>query len=203
MQIFSEYYQNNYWADDESVSGAGSTLEATKSIRVLIPKLIESLGVKTLLDIPCGDLNWAREMLAQDQFWGLEQYIGADVVPGLIADLRRKYNHPNATFQTLDITTDPLPTVDMVLVRDLLGHFSNADVQWALRNLKRSNSRYLLSTTFPERETKGDIMTGQWRPINLASLFGLSNPKIILNEGCTMPGFEDKSLGLWDLWEER
>ena len=161
--IFTSHYQNNFWADDESVSGHGSTLEATKVIRQALPVLFARYGINSVLDLPCGDLNWSRLVN-----WP-ETYIGADIVPQLIAD------------------------------RDLFGHLSNKDVKFALRNIKRSGAKYLLATTFPGHQTNGDIHTGDWRPINLASFFGLPNPIEYINEGCTAGKgqFSDKSLGLW------
>jgi hypothetical protein len=193
MKIFDEIYENNLWLSDESVSGTGSTMDATAAIRMLIPQIVKELGVKTILDIPCGDYKWFQTMNLD------VRYTGADVVRQLVTDDYEKYGDEDHTFRVLDITKDPLPQVDLVLCRDLLGHFSNRDVQLALKNLKKSGSKYLLATTFPERENATDIVTGQWRPINLASMFGLPDPKAYLYEGCTALGFEDKALGLWEL----
>jgi hypothetical protein len=61
-----------------------------------------------------------------------------------------------------------------------------------------SRSTYLLATTFPKHETNGDIKTGQWRPINLASMFGLPAPIELISENYNGE-FSDKSLGLWRL----
>ena len=190
--VFSRHYQTNYWADDESVSGHGSTVAATKTIRLVLPPLFEHYDIKSVLDIPCGDLNWAHKVK-----W--PSYIGADIVPELVAETRARF--PDFDLRVLNITEDPLPQVDLILCRDLLGHFSNADVKRALANIKKSGAKYLLATTFPEHETSGNIETGEWRPINLASFFGLPDPIEYINENCTDGGgaFKDKSLGLWRL----
>lgn len=79
-------------------------------------------------------------------------------------------------------------------------HLSFADIQRALDNLMRSAIPYLLTTTFPECQANEDIVTGDWRPLNLERPpFGFSPPLELLNEGCTEAGglFADKSLGLW------
>lgn len=190
--VFSRHYQTNYWADDESVSGHGSTVAATKAIRLALPPLMEWYEIKSVLDIPCGDLNWAHKVK-----W--PAYIGADIVPELVEKARAA--HPDFDLRVLDITRDPLPAVDLIVCRDLLGHFSNRDVKLALQNIKKSGAKYLLATTFPGHETSGDIETGMWRPINLASFFGLPDPEEYINEMCTDGGgaFADKSLGLWRL----
>lgn len=192
--VFHQIYQANHWQNDESVSGAGSTLDATEVIRRELPALFEQLEVETFLDIPCGDLNWISQVP------GLTAgYVGADIVPELIESARDRF--PEGDFRVLDITQDLLPRVDLILCRDLLGHFSNADVQRAIRNIKRSGAKWLLATTFPGREDEVDIETGQWRPINLARLHGLPNPELLMDEGCQAADgqFADKSLGLWRL----
>ena len=190
--IFQDIYDTNFWGNAESVSGHGSNLEQTAYIRAALPNVFKNLKVKSILDIPCGDMYWAAKMQ-----WPLA-YIGADVVPELIAANKQKY--PDADFRLLDITRDTLPRVDLVFVRDLFGHFCNADVQRSLRNIRASGSTYLLSTTFPDRDTEPtDILTGQWRPINLGRMWGLPDPLAIINEYSPHKGFEDKSLGLWKL----
>lgn len=196
--IFSQYYQTNFWRDDESVSGHGSSLEQTESIRAILPGLFRELGVKTLLDIPCGDFNWFSRMKEIENIF----YIGADIVPELIYANRERYVHPKLVFQIMDVTCDRLPIVDLVFCRDLLGHFSNVDVRKALVNIKASRAKYLLATTFPDRDPNADIETGQWRPIDLAALrYGLGPTSALINENCTAADgdFADKTLGLWRL----
>ena len=47
---FTDIYKNHLWAGSESVSGEGSGLEFTRSIRTALPKLLSDLKVRTLLD---------------------------------------------------------------------------------------------------------------------------------------------------------
>lgn len=58
--LLTEYYRSNYWHDPESRSGPGSSLHQTLAIREAIPGLINSLAVKSVLDLPCGDLHWFK-----------------------------------------------------------------------------------------------------------------------------------------------
>lgn len=68
----------------------------------------------------------------------------------------------------------------------------------ALKSIRESGSRYLLTTTFPGKNR--DIVTGQWRKLNLqADPFNLPAPLKLFSEQCTEPGGEDKALGLWAL----
>jgi hypothetical protein len=59
-----------------------------------------------------------------------------------------------------------------------------------------------MTTTFTECEENVDIVTGDWRIINLQiPPFSLPEPVLILNEECTEGDgtYADKSLGLWKI----
>ena len=57
--VFSKVYRNNEWWDgEESKSGPGSGLTQTRRLRQELPLLFKELGVRTLLDAPCGDFYW-------------------------------------------------------------------------------------------------------------------------------------------------
>jgi hypothetical protein len=43
QERFTEIYKSNYWGSDESVSGYGSTLEGTASLRAKLPEIIGSI----------------------------------------------------------------------------------------------------------------------------------------------------------------
>lgn len=194
--IFNKIYQHNSWGDKESVSGTGSNLEQTAVIREEIPVLLGRLGAASLLDIPCGDFYWMKEVDIR------VQYTGGDIVPALISANQRKYSSETRTFALLDLLKDRLPRADVVLCRDCLIHFSFKDAAAAIRNLKTSGSTYLLTTTFTNCTKNRDIKTGDGRHINLQlPPFNFPEPIIVLNEGCTECGSKDsdKSLALWKL----
>jgi hypothetical protein len=198
--VFSRVYQTNYWGNAESRSGNGSDLKQTEVIRAEIPKLMRDLGLRSILDIPCGDFFWMQQCDL-----GIESYIGADIVPSMIAELNARHRNAHRSFEVLDLTKDTLPKVDLVLCRDVLVHFSLSDIRRVVINLKRSGSSYLLTTTFTDRNQNLDIATsGDWRPLNL-QLAPISFPKPLqlINERCTEYNneFMDKSLGLWRLFD--
>ena len=128
------------------------------------------------------------------------QYIGADLLPGLIAEHQARYADDRRRFLVLDITVDALPRADVLLCRDCLVHLSLADVARALANIKRGAIDYLLTTTFPSCDQNEEIVTGDWRLLNLERPpFNFPPPLRLMNEGCTESrgAFGDKSLGLW------
>lgn len=197
---FTRIYETNSWKDKQSVSGQGSNWEQTQAVRMILPQLWKELGIKSMLDIPCGDMFWMSELLTDESFY----YIGADIVWKLIdQNINRDYPTNNIHFEVLDATRDRLPGVDMILCRDMLGHLTNRNVRLALTNFRASGSTYLLATTFPGRNPNADIDTdGLWRPIDLESLrYGLGPASSIINENCTEAdnAFMDKSLGLWKI----
>lgn len=195
-EIFAEYARINKWGDAESVSGKGSNLDSTAELRRRLPALLRELGVTSMLDLPCGDFHW----MAHVDLAGID-YLGADIVPDLIAANRARHARPGIRFEVIDLIAGPVPRADLVFVRDCLVHLSNAHVRAALANIRASGSRYLLTTTFPGR-TNTDIVTGEWRAIDLtAPPFALPPPERLVAEGQgTCPGqAEDKMLGLWKI----
>jgi len=104
------------------------------------------------------------------------------------------------SFRKLDLIHDTLPAVDAVLCRDCLVHLSFTDAQEALANVARSGAKWLLTTSFPRVERNDDIVTGQWRPLNLTRPpFNLPEPAKRIAENCTESEFADKVLGVWPI----
>ena len=194
VEVFREAFRSNLW-NGESLSGPGSTEAQTARIVSAIPRLCERLQVRCLLDVPCGDFSWVATLDMPSV-----SYVGGDLVPEIVKRNRDLYAAPNRTFLELDLTTSELPPSDLVLCRDCLVHLSNSDALAALKTGARSEGRWLLTTTFPAERENVDIVTGDWRPIDLTkSPFDLPQPIELLNEGCTEQdgAFSDKSLGLW------
>jgi len=195
--IFTDIYRENRWSDADSRSGAGSNLENTRSIRAALPPLVRQYGLRTMLDIPCGDFYWMQRVDLP-----LDRYIGADVVGPLVEETASKYATPRRTFRTLDLCEGPLPQVDLIFCRDCLVHLASHDVFRAIGSIERSRSRYLLTTTFPSIETNVDIETGSWRPINLERApFYFPPPVEVISEQYTGDGgqYADKSMALWEI----
>lgn len=195
--VFAYIFHNNAWHDSESVSGTGSSLKQTKIIRKEIPTVLQMVSAKSLLDAPCGDFNWMKEVNLST----LDSYIGADIVHKLIEQNIHRYSNNKRSFKIINIISDELPQVDVILCRDCLVHFSFSDIASTIKNFKRSKSRFLLTTTFsnPSRTNK-NIITGDWRSLNLQlPPFNFPEPLYIINEECTEKGYPDKCLALWDL----
>jgi len=185
------------WGHGESVSGPGSSLDATAVIREQLPAMLRSLGCRSLLDLPCGDFHWMSRVDLQ----GIA-YIGADVVRDLVkGNAERFTKFPDRHFIHLDIVTSDLPGCDAVLCRDCLVHLPYSMIRQALDNIVKSEAKWVIMTHFPGR-VNHDIQLGHWRPLDLtAKPFWLPEPSAVINEGCTEGGgaYSDKSLGLWSV----
>ena len=182
---------------DESLSGPGSSLEQTAVLRERLPLLLEQMGIRSLLDAPCGDFNWMRRVRL-----GLDQYLGVDMLAELIEHNQRHHTTATRTFRRADLRIDTLPSMDAILCRDCLVHLSFANAIAVLRNFKRSGAQYLLTTTFPSRGGNADTSRCEWRPLNLElPPFNFPPPLCAINEQCTEAGgaFRDKTMGLWRL----
>ncbi len=192
QQTFTRKFHKHGVLDRDSLSGPGSDLEQTRAIRDALPGLLQTLQCRTLLDVPCGDFYWMKHVKAD------VAYIGGDIVAELIERNCRVFADPSRRFVQIDLRADSLPAADVLLCRDCLVHFSNADVARALANVRRSACTYLLTTTFASRTRNDDIPTGKWRPINLERApFSLPAPLLTIDEAHPSPAYCDKQLALW------
>jgi SAM-dependent methyltransferase len=160
--IFGAIHDGNMWGQAETVSGLGSTLEETRAVRAQLPPLLRQLGVRSLLDVPCGDCNW----LVPAEL-GLERYTGIDIVPALVERNRRRVTGRGVQFAVADFTADGLPGADLILCRDALIHLSFFYIRRALTNFRASGATWLLTTHYPGLAANQDILSGQWRPLDL------------------------------------
>lgn len=196
-KIFARILEEYRPVGDESLSGPGSTLANTAEIRHALPLLVEDIGARSLLDAPCGDFNWMKQVTLR-----LERYIGVDILADVIEQNQKRYGQPARSFTHLDITRHPLPKADLILCRDCLTHFCYTDIFRALKNFKQSHSTYFLTTTYLDHKINSDIETGGWRPLNFSRPpFCFPAPLRLINEKCKENGgrYSDKFLGLWNL----
>jgi len=164
---FRKIYKINYWNNSESLSGQGSTLSHTLQLRETLPEIFRKYQIQSVFDAPCGDFNWMRHVVANTNI----SYIGADIVPELVADNQTKYSKENIQFIELDLTRSLFPNSDLMICRDCLFHLSFEDTKKLLKNFLDSNIEYLLTTTY---ENKGlfinqDILSGHFRLIDLTT----------------------------------
>jgi hypothetical protein len=166
-KTWTDLHYYNKTLSIESISGVGSTLRYTENLRTQLPNLIKELSIKSILDAPCGDMNWMSVFLENNNKL---LYTGGDIVKPLILDNIKKYKQDNINFIQLDITKDLLPDVDLWICRDCWFHLSYNSISLALENFKRSNIKYILTTTHINTGfTNSNIDDGEFRLIDLFS----------------------------------
>lgn len=190
-EAFDAIYQSNAWNSAESQSGPGSETGRTRRYAASLRALLDRRGMETVFDAPCGDLNWI--LPAVDK----RDYIGGDIAPTLIADLRQA--HPDLDLRVFDICVDPFPKADVWHCRDCLFHLPFADIKLALRNFVASGIPNALLTTHRSRALHRnlDIPVGGWRYLDLElDPIGLPKPEVYLPDyrlGLDFPRY----VGLW------
>lgn len=197
--LFASIYKYDLWHDREvsveyggSSSGPGSSLRNTSVLRLMLPDLIEHLGVKTILDAGCGDFNWMKEL----DLRGVK-VLACDIVPEVVASNNKRYASTNIEFFCMDIIRDVIPNVDLILCKDVFIHFSLPSVLKSIRGMKNSGSTYLLTNHDKTLQSNVDTATSNiGRSINFRlPPFDFRAPLVVL-EDLLQPW---ACLGLWAL----
>jgi len=161
-EAFSQIYRRGVWPGLMSRSGPGSD-PFHPMVRIALSALdavVDTLGVTSILDAACGDAGWIVSALLSRRP-GLS-YIGVDIVPHVVEENRERY--PTLRFLCMDLGCGPsaasllysstaetgvheevLPRVDLVFSKETFNHMIVTDAVHALRRLRATGSRYLLT----------------------------------------------------------
>ena len=143
--VFEHIAQLNLWQSKQTLSGPGSSAEATTSLRKWLGSCFEQYNIKRVVDV-CGGANW------QHLIPGIENidYCGIDISPTVLRKARVRHDDkPFMSFKELDIVTDELPRADCFLLKDVLQHLPLELGCRALANVRDSGAPYVLVTSFP------------------------------------------------------
>lgn len=161
---FEAIYDEKVWSygrDDIPLSGEGSSLAATQILRDALPRLLQEMEARRILDVGCGDFTWMRSVeLPCD-------YIGVDLVPSVIEANWNRFASRKREFRLCDAVQDPLPAADVVLCREMLFHLSFSDALAALQNMLSTGCTHLLLTSDRGTSFNSDIESGDFRLLNL------------------------------------
>jgi SAM-dependent methyltransferase len=140
-------------------SGSGSTEEHARRYADAVKQFIRARGVRRVVDLGCGDFQVGARLLD-----GGVDYIGVDIVEEVVRHNERKHGGARVRFQCLDVAEERLPDGDLCLLRQVLQHLSNEQVEKVLHNVE--GYRYVLVTEhYPapglEREPNRDKPCGE------------------------------------------
>ena len=184
-EVFDRIYRDNLWNGTESMSGPGSSVEATHPLLEALDGILSDKEIESVLDVGCGDGNWMPQ---------LPGYIGLDISGEAIE--RSQTRHPGRAY-ILD-TGEPFPTCDLVIMRQVMQHLSLADGLKLLARVRESGARWLLATSYRMGANR-DIVSGDGYHINLEQApFSLGEPDRWIPDGVGSWAL-DCRLGLWQI----
>lgn len=168
-EIFTHIYDANIWGG----SGGGSTPENTVQYRALLQKFLKDKDIKSVIDYGCGDWSFSRLI-----DWSGIDYIGIDCVESVIEENKKLYGGMGKNFYRLDYF--PPLLADLLILKDILQHWSNDSIDKLLRNHKHQFKYILITNTQSQSFDNEDIETGQTRGLS-AKFYPLKkyNPEII------------------------
>ena len=121
-------------------SGSGSYGDCAAQYVAFVQNLIRSHDIRSIVDVGCGDFNVGSKLCGH-----VEQYRALDVSQVIIDQNRKTFaSLDNVVFTQLDGTAQPLPRADLVTIRQVLQHLTNAQIERVLRNVERSGARFAL-----------------------------------------------------------
>ncbi|WP_299064658.1 class I SAM-dependent methyltransferase [uncultured Polaribacter sp.] len=142
-KAMEQVYDMKLWGSNYSkfYSGDGShQSEIVKPYIAIVASFLTSFKNKiSVLDLGCGDFNIGKNLVHLTN-----TYIAVDIVPDLIEHNKKQFKNRNLSFQCLDIAEDHLPKADCVILRQVLQHLSNAEVQKIASKL--TNYKYIILT---------------------------------------------------------
>ena len=146
---FTEVYESKAWGDDgtDFYSGPG-TIEAAVTqpyLELLRAEFAAMDKPPRVLDLGCGDFKICSQLLPS-----VGTFTGVDVVPSLVERNNKLYGSDTVRFMCADISNDPLPEADVVLVREVMQHMSNAQVGRLLKRLSAYPVAYVTNVEPPK-----------------------------------------------------
>lgn len=134
-EAMEQVYEKNLWGkgEDKFYSGEGSHQpKIVNPYKEAIISFFKSFKAPlAVCDLGCGDFNIGKDFVAYTK-----QYVGVDIVENLIQYNKDKFIADNLEFHCLDIAVDDLPKGDCVIIRQVLQHLSNKEVESVLIKLR-------------------------------------------------------------------
>lgn len=146
---FTAVYATKAWGDDGTAfhSGPGTIEHAVTRpyLDLLAADFARLPSPPRVLDLGCGDFKLGRHIAPLTS-----GYTGVDIVPALIVHNTLQYGSDTVRFLCADATEDDLPPADVVLVREVMQHMSNAQVSRLLARLKNYPMVYVTNIEPPK-----------------------------------------------------
>ena len=166
VEKFNKIYEENWWGGYRSDEKLDFDSGHTSYLDYMIDAYVEALSslvtdyrdITSVVDLGCGDFNVGKRISPL-----FENYTGVDIVETLVKRNNSLFASDAISFVCKDITKDDLPRADMICIRQVLQHLSNADIANFLNKIL-GNYKYLVVTETMHRSWRfkpnKDIVTG-------------------------------------------
>lgn len=139
----AQIYNQHLWGGKELDYYSGFGSYDPYLLNAYLEKVIDFLNgfnpLLTVCDLGCGDFNVGKHIVVYTK-----KYIAIDIVEPLIERNKTIFKSENLKFICLDISKDSLPKADCIILRNVLQHLSNHEIQNILNNLK--NYKFIILT---------------------------------------------------------
>jgi hypothetical protein len=175
QQIFERIYAEGHWGKNQSqndrfFSGTGS--HDPRIVHTYVDAVTEFVntlsGPLSALDIGCGDFNVGSKLRGL-----FSTYKAVDIANNIIDYNRTKFVDLDVDFNVLDLVKEAPPYADVIFLRQVLQHLSNAQIMKALENLEGRFAHLILTEHIPPGEFKPNIDKTTGRGIRIRHYSGV------------------------------
>lgn len=176
-QVFERIYAHNDWGHG---SGEGSLAVHVRPYVKFLQRFLSGHRVGSVVDFGCGDWQFSQAIR-----WDGIDYRGYDIVPSVVAANRLRHESANVSFHEIGTSFDTLPPADLVIVKDVLQHWSDETIRNFLPVLSRYRLALITNCVSPSGVTENlPIADGDFRcldvrrppfGVNAREVFSFSN----------------------------
>ncbi len=164
-EAFRKHYEDpdSAWGN---TSGPGSDAFYTTDYRGFLSKFIRLNGVRSVVDIGCGDWQFSRFIDFADA-----RYLGLDLVESVIERNAARYAGHGIEFRVMPADMTHVPGGDLLIMKDVLQHLSNDLVFAFFRTVFPKFRWCLLTNSYRKLDTPAnvDIPNGSFRCLDLTA----------------------------------
>ncbi|WP_034042957.1 class I SAM-dependent methyltransferase [Wocania ichthyoenteri] len=132
--VMCQIYEMHLWGgnhhDFYSGNGSHNPEIINPYLKTLITFLKSHNTPLVVCDLGCGDFNIGKHLTKY-----AKKYIAIDIVENLINRNKETFKEGNLEFLCLDIIKDEFPAAECIILRQVLQHLSNTEIQKVIKKL--------------------------------------------------------------------
>ena len=141
--VMTQIYDMHLWGGKEFDFYSGEGSHDPEIVKPYLEAVIDFLSSHephlTVCDLGCGDFNIGKHLVPHTK-----TYIAIDIVERLIERNSALFKADHLEFHCLDIANTQLPNADCIILRQVLQHLSNLEIQSIVQQLHQY--KYLILT---------------------------------------------------------